>query len=80
MNKEISAQITKYLTDELGVDEESLKGDTPIFSAGLIDSMEMVNLLLYLETQFSIKLDAIMVSLEDLDTVNSITSLVERKR
>lgn len=68
--------ITQLLSDEFGVSDMEL--DAPIFSAKVLDSMDVLRLMLLLEQEFGTKIPVFEVSLEMFDTVRSIAAIVEQ--
>jgi len=52
--------------------------DTPLISGGLIDSMAIVDLILDLQTAFSVEIPASEVQPDDFDTVSRIAETVAR--
>lgn len=75
MNKD---SLIEFLRDELGLDDE-LGDETPIFSQGLLDSFSLVELVTFLESRAGIKVGAMDVNLENLDTVGRILRFVAAK-
>ena len=62
--------ILGYLEQKQGVDVSQVESDdTPLFSAGLLDSFSMVDLILFLETEGGFKMQATDVNLDNLDTI-----------
>lgn len=58
----------------------SLPDDQPLISSGLIDSVNTLKLVLYLEQQFTIEIDSVDIVDGKLDTLQSIAALIEDKR
>jgi len=71
--------IRQMLADEFGL-EEDLAFDQALFSSGLLDSLNSLEILVYLEKKFGLKISPLDVALDDFDTVNSIVGVVERLR
>ncbi len=72
---DIKKEIRQYLMEKLVRDEVS--DDTPLISGGLIDSIEVVQLIVFLEERFEIDLDPRTANRHQLDTINAITAKVE---
>ncbi|MBI9080004.1 MAG: acyl carrier protein [Pseudodesulfovibrio sp.] len=68
--------ITQLLSDEFGLADMEL--DAPIFSAKVLDSMDVLRLMILLEQEFGTKIPVFEVSLEMFDTVRSIAVIVEQ--
>ena len=60
-------------------DQTRLADDASLTRSGILDSMGMLELLLFLEQTWAIKLDEDELTLENLDSVNSLVALVGRK-
>ncbi len=68
--------ITQLLFDEFGLADMEL--DAPIFSAKVLDSMDVLRLMMLLEQEFGTKIPVFEVALEMFDTVRSIAVIVEK--
>lgn len=70
-------KIRSHLADEFGL-EPDLAPSQAIFSSNLLDSLNSVQILMYLESELAIKISPLDVSLEDFDSLDKIASTVER--
>lgn len=79
---EIRSTIRTYLLQEFlpGEDPEELTDQTPLITGGVLDSISTLKLVVYLEEQFQISLEAHEAGVDHLDSVEQIASLVESKR
>lgn len=70
-----------YLMQELIVDNDDLKitDDMALISGGLIDSLTTLQLVDFIERQFSIEFTAHEVDRENLDTLLKIEDFVQSK-
>ncbi|MEM7195529.1 MAG: phosphopantetheine-binding protein [Pseudomonadota bacterium] len=71
----IEERVERYIREEI-LDGESIQPDTPLFSAGLINSMNLVRLLSFLEEEFDQRIPTAQVNVNTLDTIESITEMV----
>ncbi len=74
--------ILEFIRDE-AVDLPSgvtIDADTSLFKDQLLDSMSLTNLITFLEDEFDIKVGAMDVVFENLDTVNHMLAFIARKR
>ena len=62
-----------------GEDPENLTSDTPLITGGILDSIGTLKLVVFLENQFGITLEAHEASGDHLDTLESIDSLISTK-
>lgn len=74
----IQEQVLNFLQSDMGVDTDNVSFDQAIFTSNLLNSIEVIEMIVFLEKTFSIKIPAFEVSLEMLDTVNLITKYVEK--
>jgi acyl carrier protein len=72
-------RVRRFLRDVLIEDPSlPLSSDEPIFSSGLLDSLAVVRLMHFLESEFDVRIPATEVSLDDFDTLARIDELVSR--
>ena len=73
----IKVRIREYLENDLGVNVSSIKDDDLLFTSGLIDSFALIELLSFLESEFSCKIDIAQLSLDDLDTIEALSAIAQ---
>jgi len=69
--------LTQFLFTQ---DESKLADDVSLLGQGLIDSTGVLELVSFLEREFGIVLPDEEMTPENLDSVNALCALVERKR
>ena len=74
--------IKEFIRDEFLRDKPQgdLANDEPLIQAGIIDSLGIFLLIGFLEEQFRIKIEPQDVVLENFETVDAISSLVETRQ
>ncbi|MCB9685960.1 MAG: acyl carrier protein [Alphaproteobacteria bacterium] len=72
-------RILTFLRDDLDVDTEGVELETALFSSGRVDSLAMVDLMAFLEREGRFHLDIADVTLENLDTVGRMLTLVAER-
>jgi acyl carrier protein len=79
---EIIRAVKQFILDEFlpGEPPESLTGDTPLISGGILDSIATLKLVMFLEDRFGIVLQAHEVDKQYLDTLDDITQLLVSKQ
>lgn len=77
VRQRIRAQLKQHLPPDTGVDE--LGDDSPLVTAGLLDSVAALKLVDHLEETYGIEFDPEELSADFLDTVTQIAALVCRK-
>ena len=63
-----------------GEDPAKLTPATPLMSAGILDSIATLKLVMFLEEHFNIEVEAHEVDEEHLNTLDAICALVESKK
>lgn len=58
----------------------NVDANTSLFSAQLLDSITLVELIAFLEDTFSIKVRPMEISLDNFDSVSRILAYIDRKR
>jgi acyl carrier protein len=79
---ETEAIVTTFIGDELlrGGGQASLEPNGSLISSGILDSLALLKLLLFIEERFSLKIKDGEVTPTNFETVNRITALIEAKR
>jgi acyl carrier protein len=73
--------ILEFIRDELDdVPDDRIEADTPLFRSRLLDSMNLLSLITFLEARFAITISGADIVFENLDSVQHIVAFVERKR
>jgi len=62
-----------------GEDPNELKNDTPLITAGILDSVATLKLVAFLEERFNIQIDAHEADAEHLNTIADIARLIHSK-
>jgi len=68
--------IRQVLSEEMFIDVGS--NDTDLLGAGLLDSLALIQLLVHLEEAFGVKIALDEIEIEDLRSISSIATLVDR--
>ena len=71
-------RISTYLLQKIG-GNINLDLDDDIFEQGLVNSMFALQLVMYLEKEFSIKIENDDLQLSNFNTINHIEQFVQRK-
>jgi len=74
--------ILDFLRDEVEElpDDVELDASTSLFREQLLDSMNLTGLITFLEETFEIKIGALDIVFENLDTVSDMVAFIARKR
>jgi len=76
---QISQALTDYLQSELNQKQMAITAETALIEAGLIDSLTIFKLILFMEEHFAIKIQPEDIVVENFETINSLQALVQRK-
>ena len=71
---ELTEKIEAYLVEHLGLEAEYVRANNSIFTSGMLDSLEVVNLIVFMDEKLGIKLDPLDISFEQLDTIENIVT------
>ncbi len=77
----VTDDIRSYLADQLRISEAgSLDADLPLVQNGIIDSIELMQVVSFLEKSYGISVDETEFLPSNLRTLNTMAAFVERKR
>lgn len=79
--REICRTVKEYILSEFlpGEDPETLRDDTPLITGGILDSIRITKLVVFLEETHGLEFQAHEVSAEYIDTLESIARMVQAK-
>ncbi|MEW6618915.1 MAG: acyl carrier protein [bacterium] len=78
---EIEGAIRKFIEDDLLEDSMTeLSNNDSLLEKGIIDSFNMVKLLTFIESTFSLKIDDEELMPENFDSISAIANFVKNKR
>ena len=74
--------INDYLTKELAIKPEllPLQDDTPLLALGILDSLALLQFLVFLERTFGVQVDEFDIIPENLNTVRSICAYIRSRQ
>lgn len=79
---ETKAAIKEYILDKFlpGEDPDELEDDTPLITAGILDSISTVRLVAFLEKRFGIAFRAHELNADYLNTISKIAETIASKQ
>ncbi|HNT53735.1 MAG TPA: acyl carrier protein [Anaerolineaceae bacterium] len=78
MSAEMIAKVAEYLARNiLKQPQRVIRPDEPLISSGLIDSFSLVDLGMYVEDTFGVRLDDTELNADTFDTLNQLVELVK---
>ena len=81
MNPELTNQLSTYIVTEiLKQPKRVLKPDEKIISSGLIDSFHLVDLGLFVEDKFGVRIDDSELNTDTFDTIEQLVKVIEARK
>ena len=72
--------IRKYIVEELLEDDDvAIANEASMFNERLLDSLNLLALIDFLENEFQIKIESSEINLDNLDSINLILTFLSRK-
>jgi acyl carrier protein len=77
----IQNALTRFIADELmvGAKKTELTPETSLISSGIIDSLSLIRLINFIETNFGVTIEDHEVVVENFDTLNNLAALIASK-
>jgi len=77
----ICRTVKEYILSEFlpGEDPETLSDDTPLITGGILDSIKIMKLVIFLEETHGVEFRAHEIAADYLDTLESIARIVQKK-
>jgi acyl carrier protein len=74
--------LRKYIVEQIldGRDADELGFQTPLLEWGIIDSLTIVDIVVFVKSRFAIDLPASELVPENLESIQALTALMERHR
>ncbi|MCX6055414.1 MAG: acyl carrier protein [Chloroflexi bacterium] len=80
MKIEIKKILSSYITSKiLKQPARVLSGEQALLSSGMIDSMSLVDLAIFIEDTFHVRLDDAELNKETFDTLGELVSIIEER-
>ncbi|MBI5081413.1 MAG: hypothetical protein HZB17_08955 [Chloroflexi bacterium] len=81
MSAEIKTKLSQYIAKEiLKNPKRVIKDDEAIISSGMIDSFHLVDLSLFVENEFGVRIDDSELNKETFDTIDQLAALIESRK
>ena len=75
-----TSELLKYITNNFPTtNATAVDADTSLFQGQVLDSLNLVELITFVEIHFGIKVAPSEVSIDNLDTVSRIVGFIQRK-
>ena len=78
----VSQALERFIIQDImvGGKDVSLSPDESLIESGIVDSLRILRLVAFIEENFSVVVDDTEVVPENFETINAMSSLVQRKR
>lgn len=70
-------KLRNFICDKTWVEQDELEDDAPLFSSGVIDSLDLLDLVVLVESELNTKVTPGQLSLENFDSINKIIGFSE---
>ena len=81
MTTEIVQTLATYIaTQILKQPKRTIQPDEPIISSGLVDSFSLVDLSIYIEKVFNVRIEDTELNRETFDTLNQLAGLIHSRQ
>ena len=81
MTTEITTTLAKHIAEKIiKQPNRVITPDEPIISSGLIDSFSLIDLALYVEDTFGVRIDDTELNANTFDSLNQLTSLIQSRK
>ena len=76
---EIKDKVRVYIFEKVYAEKDKIKDESLIFTEGFIDSMGFMDLIVFLEKEFSIRTGDADLLEENFESINAVSDFVMRK-
>ena len=81
MKQEIISKIGAYIAAELlKTPDREIAPDEPLISGGMVDSFSLVDLALFIEENFGVRIDDTELNAETFDSLDELAGLIESRQ
>lgn len=81
MNSDISAALADFITSEiLSQPGRNIAGDEKLISSGLIDSLSLVDIALFVEENYGVIIEDTELNAETFDTLGELEEIIQSRR
>lgn len=80
-SNDITQTLSTYITTQiLKQPKRVLKGDEPLISSGLVDSFHLVDLGLFIEDKFGVRIEDSELNADTFDTLDQLVALIQSRQ
>ncbi len=74
---DIKEKLYAYFSQECGINKESIEANQPIFSTGLLDSIELIKLISFIDKEIGVTINPLDIGFDEFDTIDRIVANIE---
>jgi len=80
MTNELISQLSSYIAREMLKDpSRSIARDEPLLSSGLVDSFSLVDLALFVEDTFGVRIEDTELNVSTFDTLDQLAAIIQSR-
>ena len=81
MQSDIATQLAQYIAkDILKQPKRQINGEMALISNGMIDSFHLVDLAIFIEEHFGVRIDDSELNKDTFDTLDQLVTLIEQRQ
>jgi acyl carrier protein len=81
MKEQIVSQLNEYITSQiLKRSDKTLNPNEALISGGLVDSFSLVDLAMFVEQTWGVRIDDTELNAQTFDTLNQLAGLIESRK
>ena len=81
MTESIQTNLEKFIASQiLKQPNRTISADEPLISSGLIDSFSLMDLAIYVEDTFGVRIEDTELNANTFDNLNQLAALIESRR
>jgi acyl carrier protein len=80
MIEQTKIEIRRFLGQDLGLDVGDLADDAALFSSGRVDSMSLIELFAFIESDLGVPVGLSDLSMDNFDSIEAIAGYVVERR
>lgn len=81
MTTEITSPIAKFIAEKiLKQPNKEIKSDEALISSGLVDSFSLMDLAMFVEDNFGVKIEDTELNAETFDSLNQLAGLIQSRK
>jgi len=81
MSDDILTTLTQYIATEITRQPgRGINPDEPLLTSGLVDSFHLVDLAMFVEDKFGVRIDDAELNAQSFDTLNQLVAFIQARR